>query len=102
MQKREIVERRFRDAALGEQTEPTVERRLYNALLFKYIGERPVAHHFSKAVALANGVGHPRSHEGGVRHGGLVSVDPVALAPDERRGREQGSGGLVLRLLYPA
>src|SRR5258706_6703373 len=45
VEKREIVECGFGDAAFGEQAESAVERRLHHALLFKNIRESPVAHH---------------------------------------------------------
>ncbi len=93
---REVIKSRLGDAALGEQTEAAVERRLHHALFFEYIGKGPVAHHRREAVALANGVGHPRAHEGGVGHGGLVLVAGVELAPDERGVGVGGSGDLVM------
>ncbi len=87
---------RFGNAALGEQTEAAIKRRLHHALLFKNIGEGPVTHHFREAVALANGVGHPRSHESCVRDGGLVHVAGVEFAPNERSVRVGRSGDLVV------
>src|SRR6266700_3413327 len=99
MEKRKVVEHRFGDAALGEQPESAVEQSLHHALFLKNIRERPVAHYFGEAVALANGVGHPRSHKGGVRHRGLVHVAGVELAPDERSVRVGGSGNLVMNFL---
>ena len=87
MEQREVVEGGFGDAALGEQTKTAVEGRFDHALFLKNIGERPVAHHRGEAVALANGVGHPRSHEGSVRYGGFAHIAGVELAPDERSVR---------------
>ncbi len=85
--------------AFGEQAEAAVEGRFHNALFFKNIGESPVAHHFGESVALANGVGHPRAHEGAVRDGGLVHIAGVELAPDERHVGVSGSGYLIMNFL---
>ncbi len=96
MKKREVVEGGLRNAPFGEQTKAAVEWRFHDALFFKNIRERPVAHHFGEAVALADGVGHPRSHKGCVRHSGLVHIARVELAPDEGRIRESGCGDLFV------
>src|SRR5882762_11568950 len=51
MKKREVVEGGLRNAPFGEQTKAAVEWRFHDALFFKNIRERPVAHHFGEAVA---------------------------------------------------
>src|SRR5580704_18220125 len=48
MEQRKVVENRLRDAALGEQTEAAIKRRLHHSLFLKHIRKSPIAHHLGQ------------------------------------------------------
>src|SRR6266404_5262456 len=102
MQYREIIERRFGDAALREDAEAAVERGFYDALLLEYVGKRPVTHHFGEAVALANGVGEKWAHVGAVCHLRLIAVVGIVFGPDERHVWIGRGGDLLMHFVYGA
>src|SRR5580698_6068352 len=71
----------LRNAVFGHQSKAAVEGLLYDALLFKDIGECPIRHHIDQAIALADSVGEPRPHISRVGYGSFVHVTRVELAP---------------------
>ena len=99
MEKRKVVEGGLGNAALGKQTEASVERRFHDALFLEHVRESPVTHHLDKAVALANRVCDPWAHKCCIRHRGLVHVAGVEFAPDQRHARVGGSADLVVNFL---
>ena len=57
---------------------------------------------FGQAVALADGVGEPWTHEFGVGNRGLVHVAGVVFAPDQRQVRLGRRLDLLMHMLHRA
>src|SRR6266702_1352801 len=93
------IQRGFGYVVGGDQAEAAVEWRAHDTLFFENVGEGPVRHALGQAVAEANVVGEPRTHEGRVGDVGLIRVAGVVLGEDQRDGGIGRVRNLVVDLL---
>src|SRR5260370_222172 len=102
MQERKIIERGLGNAALGEQSEATVERSLDDALLLEAVRKGPVTHHLLPTGTVSNRVGQVRYHVCAISDLRLITVVGVVFGPDEGHMRVGRGGDLLMHLFYGA
>ena len=102
VEKSEVVEARLVDAELGAQPEVALEWAGERTALFEDVGEGPEAHHLHLSVALADGVGHPRTHVRRVGHLRFIHVAGIELRPEQGQTGHGRGADLVVNLLHGA
>ena len=100
MKQLEGIEGWLWDITRGNQPKSAVEGLIHNSLFFENIGERPVRHHLGQSIALAYGVGDPRSHVERIGDGRLVLITGVVLGPDQRKVRHGRRPNLIANFYY--